>query len=80
MKKLKLKIQDLTNHRILSSGEISKITGGNEYTVWHCEYSDWERGMVPLPDCYGEYSKCIQDAQDFCNFNVSICQWAWCSF
>ena len=80
MKKLKLKIQDLTNPGVLSPRESSKITGGNEYTVWHCEYASRDgEGFVLLYDCYGEYSQCTQMVNDFCNANPDVCQWAWCN-
>ena len=79
MKKLKLKIQDLTNPGILSPRESSKITGGNEYTVWHCEYASRdEGGMVTLGDCYGEFSACLQWADTYCFANPSTCTWDWC--
>ena len=80
MKKLKLKIQDLTNPGILSPRESSKITGGNEYTQWQCEYaSRLGDGFISMGICQGDISYCLQQADGWCGDNPDICQWAWCN-
>ena len=81
MKKLKLKMQDLTNPSILSHREISNITGGwsSLDSPYRCSLTSRITGEdYNVWLCYNDMFSCNAVNDAYCSDDNDTCQWAWC--
>ena len=85
MKKLKLKLKDLTNPSILTSREINAITGGYsiEEGAVYCKIFYYQGFEEIWPNQYyscfdGSVDACQQNANNICWYQIEHCSFIAC--